>query len=126
MKTWFVTGMLVLASVGAGNAQDVAAGEKSFAKCAPCHAIGPNPGVRLGPPLNGLEGRRAGSHETFKYSDANKNSGVVWNHDTFVKYINNPAEAMPGNRMPFPGIKDPAEAENLWAFLKQFKADGSK
>jgi cytochrome c len=126
MRTWFVAGALILISAGAGAAQDLAAGETSFRKCMPCHDIGANAKVKLGPPLNGLEGRKAGTYEGFNYSEVNKNSGIVWSHDEFAKYIKNPMQVMPGTRMAFVGIRDDTEIENLWGYLKQFKADGSK
>jgi cytochrome c len=126
MRTWLTAGVLLLASAGASTAQDVAAGETSFRKCSPCHDIGPEAKVKLGPPLNGLDGRKAGTFEGFQYSDANKNSGITWSHDEFAKYIKNPMQAMQGTRMAFVGIRDDKEIENLWAYLKQFKTDGSK
>jgi cytochrome c len=126
MKTWFVAGALLVASAGVAAAQDVAAGETSFRKCMPCHAIGPDAKVKLGPPLNGIDGRKAGTYEGFNYSPANKNSGITWNHDEFAKYIKNPMQVMPGTRMAFVGIRNDKEVEDLWAYLSQFKEDGSK
>jgi len=116
----------LLASVSHAGAQDVAAGEKSFNKCRACHQVGPTAKSLAGPKLNGLFGRKAGTVEGFKYSDANKNSGVVWDEAVFAKYIKDPKAFMPGNKMVFPGIKDDAEIANLTAFLKQFDADGKK
>jgi cytochrome c len=126
MKTWFMAGALIVASAGVAAAQDVAAGEASFRKCMPCHDIGPNAKVKLGPPLNGIDGRKSGTYEGFNYSPANKDSGITWNHDQFAKYIKNPMQAMPGTRMAFVGIRNDKEIEDLWAYLSQFKADGSK
>jgi cytochrome c len=126
MRTWLMAGVLLLASAGVGAAQDVAAGETSFRKCSPCHDIGPQAKIKLGPPLNGLDGRKAGTFDGFQYSEVNKNSGITWSHDEFVKYIKNPMQAMPGTRMAFIGIRDDTEIENLWSYLKQFKSDGSK
>ena len=117
----------VAAAAGPARAQDAAAGEDSFRKCRACHTVGPGARNLVGPVLNGLEGRKAGTIEGFtNYSDANKNSGIVWNEAEFVKYIANPALAMPGNRMGYPGIGNEKERHDLWAFLAQFKADGSK
>ena len=126
MRTWFMAGALIVASAGVAAAQDVAAGETSFRKCMPCHDIGPNAKVKLGPPLNGIDGRKSGTYEGFNYSPANKDSGITWNHDQFAKYIKNPMQAMPGTRMAFVGIRNDKEIEDLWAYLSQFKADGSK
>jgi cytochrome c len=107
------------------SAQDVAAGEKSFRKCLPCHSIGPGAQNKVGPEQNGLDGRKAGMVAGYSYSQANKNSGIVWNEETFKEYIADPRAKIPGTKMIFPGIKDPKEATDLWAYLKQFDAEGN-
>ncbi len=127
MKRWIMAGMMVVASAGAAMAQDAAAGEASFRKwCLPCHDIGPGAKIKLGPPLNALDGRKAGTAEGFNYSDANKSSGITWNEAQFKEYIKSPQTKVPGTRMAFTGIKDEGEVNNLWTYVKQFKADGSK
>jgi cytochrome c len=110
---------------GAAWAQDVAAGEKSFRKCLPCHSIGPGAQNKVGPEQNGLDGRKAGTVAGYTYSEANKNSGLVWNEETFKQYIVDPRAKIPGTKMIFPGIKDPKEATDLWAYIKQFDAEGN-
>jgi cytochrome c len=105
-------------------AQDLAAGEQSFKKCLPCHAIGDGAANKVGPQLNGLDGRKAGNAADYSYSDANKDSGLVWNEATFKEYIQNPMAKIPGTKMAFPGVKNETEIGNLWAYLKQFGADG--
>jgi cytochrome c len=118
--------MIILAgSIGTAAAQDVAAGEKSFRKCLPCHSIGPDAQNKVGPKQNGLDGRKAGTVDGFNYSDANKNSGITWNEATFKEYIADPRAKIPGTKMIFPGIKNPQEATDLWAYMKQFDADGN-
>ena len=126
MRLLVMAGIVVVATAGVSAAQDLGAGEASFRKCMPCHDVGPEARTKLGPPLNGLEGRKAGTYDGFNYSPANKNSGITWNHDEFAKYIRNPMQAMPGTRMAFVGIRNDKEIEDLWAFLIQFKDDGSK
>ena len=111
-------------SATAAQAQDLAAGEQSFRKCLPCHAVGDGAANKVGPELNGLDGRKAGTAANYSYSDANKNSGMVWNEATFKEYIVNPMAKIPGTKMAFPGIKNETEVGNLWAYLKQFGADG--
>lgn len=125
--------LMVLAAflpfTGHALAEDPAAGEKAFAKCRACHQIGPTAKNMVGPRLNGLFGRKAGSIEGFNYSDANKKSGVVWSEGifaTYIKYIKDPKAAMPGNKMVFVGIKNDKEIADLTAFLKQFDAEGKK
>ena len=78
------------------------------------------------PPLNGLAGRTAGTIPGFNYSDANKNSGIVWSAESFAKYITNPMQQMPGTRMAFAGVRDEKDIANLWAFLASHGEDGSK
>lgn len=111
-------------SGGAAQAQDLAAGETSFKKCLPCHAVGVGAANKVGPELNGLDGRKAGTAPDYSYSDANKNSGMTWNEASFKEYIANPMGRIPGTKMAFPGIKNETEIANLWAYLKQFGPDG--
>jgi cytochrome c len=126
MRTWVIAAVVLAASTGTAPAQDLAAGEQSFRKCAPCHDIGEGAKVKLGPPLNGLDGRKAGTIEGFNYSEVNKNSGITWSDESFATYIRNPMQVMPGTRMAFVGIRNDKEIADLWAYLKQFKADGTK
>jgi len=117
---------LVAASAGVAAAQDVAAGETSFKKCMPCHDVGDKAKNKIGPLLNGLEGRKTGSIEGYNYSDANKNSGIVWNEAQFLDYIKDPKAKIPGTKMVFLGIKNETEAKSLWVYLKQFDTAGNK
>jgi cytochrome c len=127
MKTLIAMAALVLAaSAATAQAQDVAAGENSFKKCLACHAVGEGAKNKIGPLLNGLNGRHSGSVEGFSYSDANKNSGIIWTKDVFLEYIKDPKAKIPGTKMVFPGIKNEKEAGDLWAYLAQFAADGKK
>ncbi len=107
-------------------AADLAAGESSFKKCLPCHAIGEGAKNKVGPELNGIDGRPAGTAPDYKYSDANKNSGITWNEDVFKEYITNPRAKIPNTKMTFAGISSETERTNLWAYLKQFDATGKK
>ena len=116
---------LSLASIAA-HAQDLAAGEQSFKKCLPCHAVGEGAKNKVGPFLNGLEGRKSGTIEGFSYSEANKNSGITWDKTVFLDYIKDPRAKIPGTKMIFPGIKNETEATNLWAYLASFDASGKK
>jgi cytochrome c len=86
--------------------------------------VGPGAENKVGPELNGLDGRHAGTAAGFNYSEANKNSGIVWNETTFKDYIRSPQAKIPGTKMAFAGITNPQEIEDLWAYLKQFDAEG--
>ncbi len=125
MRSLQIAMAIMLGSISAASAQDVAAGEKSFRKCLPCHSIGPEAQNKVGPKQNGLDGRKSGTVEGYAYTDANKNSGIVWNETTFKEYIADPRAKIPGTKMIFPGIKNPQEASDLWAYLKQFDASGN-
>ncbi len=114
------------AAVGAADAQDVAAGEKSFNKCRACHQVGESAKNTLGPVLNGLIGRKSGTIDGYNYSDANRNSGLVWDETVFAEYIKDPKAKIPGTKMMFSGIKSEQEIKDLTAFLKQFGKDGKK
>ncbi|HRK24788.1 MAG TPA: cytochrome c family protein [Beijerinckiaceae bacterium] len=116
----------VAVSATGAFAQDVAAGEKSFNKCRPCHQVGETAKNIVGPKMNGLFGRKSGTVEGFAYSDPNKNSGITWDEAVFAEYIKDPKAKIPGTKMVFAGIKDEQEIKDLTAFLKQFKADGTK
>jgi cytochrome c len=107
-------------------AQDVAAGEKQFAVCKACHQIGPNAKNGVGPELNGVVGRKAGSVAGYNYSTANKNSGLTWDEATLDKYLANPQEVVKGTKMIFPGIKDEEKRKDVIAYLAQFGPDGQK
>lgn len=116
---------LVCAMSGRAGAQDIAAGEKTFAMCRGCHQIGPNAEIAVGPVLNGVVGRPAGSYPGYDYSAANKESGVVWDEATLQKYLASPQSVVKGTKMTFGGIKDPTKVSNVIAFLKRYKTDGS-
>jgi cytochrome c len=113
-------------AASAAQAQDVAAGETSFHKCMPCHSVGEGAKNKVGPELNGLDGRKTGSAPDYSYSDANKNSGITWNKEQFLEYIKDPKAKIPGTKMAFAGIKNETEATNLWTYLSQFDKDGKK
>ena len=125
MQVW-VLGLLALAlSTGTSPAQDAAPGQQVFKRlCSPCHDIGANAKVKLGPPLNGIDGRKAGTLEGYNYSQANKSSGITWDEESFSKYIRAPMQVMPGTRMAFVGIKNDKDVGDVWAYLKQIGPDG--
>jgi cytochrome c len=127
MRTWVMAAFALAASTGTSLAQDAGAGEQVFRRlCLPCHDVGPEAKVKLGPPLNGIDGRKAGTIEGYNYSEANKSSGLTWNEGDFPSYIRAPMQAMPGTRMAFVGIKNDKDIGDLWAYIKQFGPDGQK
>ena len=114
---------VLVASAGSALAQDLTAGEASFRKCQPCH--GEAAKNKLGPELNGLDGRKAGTAEGYDYSDGNRNSGIVWSEASFKEYLENPQDKIPGTKMIL-SVKNGKELGDLWAYLKQFGPDGKK
>jgi cytochrome c len=127
MKTPILSSLVVVASlfaVSGALAQDATAGKSSFNKCMACHAIGAGAKNKVGPELNGIDGRKSGTAEGYSYSDANKNSGITWSKDQFLEYIKEPKTKIPGTKMVFAGIKNEKEANDLWAFLSQYDKDG--
>jgi cytochrome c len=107
-------------------AGDAAAGANSFKKCQACHDVGEAAKNKVGPILNGLEGRKSGSIPNYNYTDANKNSGITWDEASFKDYIKDPKAKIPGTKMIFPGIKNEKEQEDLWTFLAQHDPEGKK
>jgi cytochrome c len=127
MKKLILSALVVVMSsvaASAALAQDVAAGKTSFNKCLPCHAIGEGAKNKVGPELNGLDGRKSGTAADYSYSDANKNSGITWNEAEFKDYIKDPKAKIPGTKMIFAGIKNEKEVNDLWAYLAQYDKDG--
>src|SRR3954470_9178947 len=121
IRTLVIVSVAMAAPMNAALAQDITAGETAFAKCRVCHDVGEDAKNKLGPILNGLDGRKAGSVEGANYSPAMKNSGITWSEDVFKDFIKNPAAKVPGTMM-FITVTDPKEAGDIWAYIKQFGA----
>jgi cytochrome c len=126
MKALLIAAVVSAAIAAPVAAQDVADGERVFRQCRACHTVGPEARNLIGPVLNGLEGRTSGTVEGYNYSDANKKAGITWTEASFKEYIANPTARVPGTKMAYVGLKNEKDAADLWAYLKQFKADGSK
>ena len=118
--------LCLIAVTTESRAQDAAAGEKVFAQCRACHQVGETAKNAVGPVLNGLFGRKAGTVEGYAYSPANKNSGITWDEATFRDYIKDPRAKIPGTKMIYAGLKDEQRITDLVAYLKQFDAAGKK
>jgi len=124
MKKLFLVGAAFVLFAGAAHADgDAAKGEKVFKKCAACHAVGEGAKNKVGPVLNGVIGRTAGTAPDYNYSAAMKEAGakgLVWNDETLHKYLESPKEFVPGNKMAFPGLKKEDERDDVIAYLKTF------
>ncbi len=126
MRSFVLSTAMLITGLSHAQAQDAAAGEKVFAQCRACHQMGENAKNAVGPHLNGLFGRRAGSVEGYNYSPANKNSGITWDEAVFREYIQNPRAKIPGTKMVYAGLKDEQRINDLIAYLKQFDTTGKK
>jgi cytochrome c len=96
-----------------------------FGKCSACHAVGPSAENKAGPILNGIIGQKAGEVPGYAFSDAMKNSGIVWDDTTLATFLKSPRKAVPGTKMTFAGLPRPQDVANVIAYLKTFNADGS-
>jgi cytochrome c len=105
-------------------AQDTRAGAEVFAECAICHEVGTTAKSGVGPILNGVIGRNAGSAPGYSYSTASKDSGITWDEPTLKAYLKNPRAKLPGTKMVFRGLADDQEIADVIAYLKQFGPDG--
>ena len=104
---------------------DAEAGKRVFNQCRACHQVGETARNAVGPHLNGLFGREAGSVEDYKYSKAFAEVDKVWDEENFAVYIHNPREVTPGTKMVFAGLRDDKQIADLTAYLAQFNADGT-
>lgn len=111
-------GISATVSLAAGAAGDPVKGKTVFARCMACHKIDASNTSGLGPNLNRLAGRRAGTLPGFRYSPAMASSGRVWNDAALDAYLTAPARSMPGNRMVFAGLANPADRQNVIAYIK--------
>jgi cytochrome c len=120
--------MLTIGGSGATAQQIVghaAAGAEVFKKCLPCHRVGVAARNGVGPILNGLLGRKAGTYPGYTYSEANKNSGLVWDTAILMKYLKEPMVVVPETKMNFPGLATDQDAADVIAYLATFNANGT-
>jgi cytochrome c len=110
-----------MATAGAANAAEgnAKAGETVFKKCSACHTVTKPPKHGIGPSLVGVMGRKVGTAEGFKYSDAMKNATVVWDEKAIDDYMKDPKNFIPKNKMVFVGLPKDVERADLIAYLKE-------
>ena len=111
------------AGLAAADTDAVKAGEKVFQKCKGCHQVGKGAKHRIGPHLNGVFGRKAASHDDFRYSESFQRAGaggLEWHAETLDVFLENPRAMTSGTRMSFRGIKDDTDRANLIAYLRTF------
>jgi cytochrome c len=94
-------------------------GKVLFLQCRSCHSLEAGGANKVGPNLHGIFGRKAGLTPGFAYSDVITQSDITWSVDTLNSWLERPSEYLPGNRMVFVGIRNPADRANLIAYLKR-------
>src|SRR5262245_31952655 len=124
MRMAWVSGIAVasIATSGAALAQDADNGQDVYRQCRACHQIGAGARNLVGPQLNGIVGRKAGTVEGFSYSSANKEAGakgLMWTEEVLLKYLENPQAFMPGTKMAYAGLKDEGDRKDVIAYLKK-------
>ena len=117
------TAALMVLTAGVASAQegDAEAGEKVFRKCMACHAVGEGAENKVGPQLNNLIGRTAGSLEDFNYSDAmvaKGEEGLVWDAETIAAFMEKPRDYVEGTKMSFAGLRSDEDITAITAFLE--------
>ena len=113
-----VIGVLSLVSA-AHAAGDPSAGQAVFAQCAACHSVGAAAQNGIGPVLNGVVGRTAGTYPGYRYSSAMRKSGLVWDEAVLTQYLRGPDKLVPGTKMAFAGVVDDKDLADVVAYLKQ-------
>jgi cytochrome c len=124
MRCWGSLAVIAVLAAGPAAAQDPAKGEAVFKRCRACHAIGPAAANKAGPALSGMVGRKAASVPGSNYSEAFQEqgaNGLVWTEQALARFLESPDTAIPNNVMAFPGVKNPAELQDLIAFMKLHK-----
>jgi cytochrome c len=112
--------LMVVAALtpAAAAASDADHGRVLFQTCAACHHDGANP---LGPNLRGVFGRKAAALEDYRYSGPMTRASFVWDEASLKAYISDPQKKVPGNRMPFGGVTNSNDLEDILAYLKNYK-----
>jgi cytochrome c len=124
VKRFAIAGLAALALMSTAWADgDATAGAAVFAQCSACHAVGAGAQSSVGPVLNGVVGRPAGTYPSYRYSSAMRKSGLTWDEPTLVQYLKGPEKLVPGSKMVFPGLASEADIANVIAYLKQQQAE---
>jgi len=106
---------LLALSAGRATAADAEHGKALFQPCAACHSERPD---ALGPNLKGVFGRKSAARDDFRYSNPMKRANLVWDEDNLRAYIHDPQGKVKGNRMPFGGLSDLNDVDDVIAYLK--------
>lgn len=110
--------LLLALATSSAVAADVDHGKALYQTCAACHTERPD---ALGPSLKGVVGRKSAALEDFRYSNPMKRANLVWDEDNLREYIKDPQAKVKGNRMPYAGLTDGKDVDDIVAYLKTLK-----
>jgi cytochrome c len=119
-------GALCVATGASAQDGDPVKGAQIFKQCAACHKIGPNAKNAVGPELNGVVGRPAGSVQGYSYSSAMRSSGLTWDEPTLKEFLHSPRQKVRGTKMTFAGLANDPDLNSIISYLKQFDASGTQ
>jgi len=112
------TAILVAVTASTAGAADAVHGKEVFQACAACHSDKPD---AIGPSLRGVYGRKSGSRDDFRYSNAMMRANLTWDEANLAAYIKDPQAKVKGNRMPFGGLSSDKDIDDVIAYLKEYK-----
>jgi cytochrome c len=105
----------VVTMANAVLAADAARGQQVFAACAACHS---EHAGGIGPPLKGVVGRKSAAVESYRYSGPMRRANLIWDESNLREFISDPQDKVPGNRMPFGGLREQRDIDDVIAYLK--------
>ena len=114
-STFWIASVAALAAVTPALAADANHGKELYQACIACHSEKPD---AIGPSLKGVAGRKAAALEDFRYSAPMKRANLTWDDANLRAYISDPQATVKGNRMPFDGIREPKDVDDIVAYLK--------
>ncbi len=120
ISSWVTLAALVPTALAArtATAADAEHGKQVFQACASCHSERPD---AIGPNLRGVYGRKAAALDDFRYSNPMKRANFVWDDANLRDYIMDPQAKVKGNRMPYGGLHNAADVDDVVAYLKTLK-----
>ena len=110
--------LLTVVAAGTAVAADAEHGKMLFQACIACHSERPD---ALGPSLKGVVGRKSAALEDFRYSNPMQRANLVWDEDNLRAYIRDPQAKVKGNRMPYGGVTEAKDVDDIVAYLKVLK-----
>ena len=118
MRQSIATAILVVLTATSAGAADAEHGKALFQACIACHSERPD---ALGPSLKGVVGRKSAALDDFRYSNPMQRANLTWDEDNLRAYIKDPQAKVKGNRMPYGGVTEPKDVDDIIAYLKVLK-----